>query len=126
MCAEPGVLREHRLTTGKIARTTITNQAAIRLHVHAFSDHELCPRISDVISIRDRFCRGGVWIDKAPIIFSQQSKILDLSRVDVECDLKLLAGQARQRHELTELMDAQAIGLAAILDRAGRVWRQDL
>ena len=97
------------------------NQPLRALHVHVLGDHELGLRALHVVAVAPRVAGHRARVGQRQPSARSSSRSRGLGRVDVERHLEAARRRAsRQLGELAELVHAQAVGLALVLDRAER------
>ena len=118
--AEARVLYERRTARGQIACGAVAEPAAPGLHVDPLRDGELGPRSLNIgakgIGVASRRPR----VDYPPTVTAECVQILGVGGVYVKRDLKALIRAPGQVDELAELVDLEAVGPAAVLDRPKR------
>src|SRR5215211_2627170 len=118
--ADSGVLREHRTAARQVARAAIAQPAAAGVDREVLGDHQLGGRAVNVVAVAPRVAGGRVGISEQPAVLLESPDVGAVGVVDVERDLERGRRPRGQLEEAAELVDAQAVRPAFVLDRAER------
>src|ERR1051325_6448499 len=88
----------------------------MRIDVKILGDGELRLRLPDEGLVFPGVARGSDGIDEIPAIFRQQRQVACFVGMNVEREIETRAAAARKRADFAELVHAQAVRLAAIVD----------